>query len=173
MKKYLSIISLLLTVGAFAQQATSTTTAPPTYPKTVGYFSIVHPLVTVDKDETVYNFSNGAYTVGFPFGINVLTSNTAGFSLEIVPLIRSANGTSKTSNVLFHPGYIIRRPHGFNIITRAAFETAGRYGASLVFNKVVAKTKTNNFFVSTPILFRVGNDRPASLALAIQLGISF
>ncbi len=171
MKKCLTIISILLTTYAFAQQTTTTTIA--TYPKTVGYFSVVHPLVTVDKDETVYNFSNGAYTVGFPFGINVLTSNTAGFSLEIVPLIRSTNGLSRTSNVLFHPGYIIRRPHGFNIITRAAFETAGRYGASLVFNKVVAKTKTNNFFVSTPILFRVGNDRPASLALALQLGISF
>ena len=91
----------------------------------------MHQLVTVDKDETVYNFSNVAYTVGFPFGINILTSN-----------------------VLFHPEFMFRRPHGFAILTRATFETVGRYGATLVFNKVISKTKTNNIFIATPNTFR-------------------
>jgi hypothetical protein len=88
MKQCLTIISLLLSISVFAQQTTTTTTATVTYPKTYGYFSVVHPLVTIDKDETIYNFSNGAYTVGFPFGINILTSNTTGFSLEVVPFIK-------------------------------------------------------------------------------------
>lgn len=165
MKKSLLIISFLISFTAFSQQ--------PTYPKPVGYFSVVHPLVTVDKDATVYNFSNGAYTVGFPFGVNILTSNTTGFSLEVVPFIRSADGISKTSNVLFHPGFMFRRPHGFIILTRAAFETGGRYGATLVFNKVIIKTKTNNIFIATPIPFRFGNDKPASIGINLQLGITF
>ena len=173
MKKLFTLCSMLFCIYGFAQQTSTTTTAPITYPKPVGYFSVVHPLFTIDKDETVYNFSNGAYTVGFPFGVNVLTSNTTGFSFEVVPFIRSASGTSKTSNVLFHPGFMFRKKHGFTILTRAAFETAGRYGATLVFNKVIAKTKTNNIFIATPIPIRFGNDKPASISFNFQLGITF
>jgi hypothetical protein len=173
MKQWLTSIGILLSVISFAQQTTTTTIATQTFPKPVGYFSVVHPLFTIDKDETVYNFSNGAYTVGFPFGVNVLTSNTTGFSFEVVPFIRSASGTSKTSNVLFHPGLMFRKKHGFTILTRAAFETAGRYGATLVFNKVIAKTKTNNIFIATPIPIRFGNDKPASIGFNFQLGITF
>lgn len=65
---------------------------------------MVHPLVTIDKNETVYNFSNGAYTIGFPFGINVLTGNTTCYSLEVVPFIRSANGISKIAMYYFTLG---------------------------------------------------------------------
>lgn len=172
MKQWLTFIGIILATAAFAQQ-TTTTTATTTYPKPIGYFSVVHPLVTIDKDEKVYNFSNGAYTVGFPFGVNVLTSNTTGFSFEVVPFIRSAGGTSKTSNVLFHPGFMFRKKHGFTILTRAAFETAGRYGATLVFNKVIAKTKTNNIFIASPIPIRFGNDKPVSIGINFQLGITF
>jgi hypothetical protein len=170
MKQALLLITLFTSLKTMPQPTPSPT---PTFPKSVGYFSVVHPLVTVDKNETVYNFSNGAYTVGFPFGINILTSNTTGFSLEVVPFIKSANGTSKTSNVLFHPGFMFRRPHGFTILTRAAFETAGRYGVTLVFNKIIAKTKTNNIFIATPIPFRFGNDKAASVAINVQIGITF
>ncbi|MBC7650698.1 MAG: hypothetical protein H7101_03000 [Deinococcales bacterium] len=173
MKFFLTFACILIKIYCFAQPITNTATNTPTYPKPVAYFSVVHPLATIDKNETVYNFSNGVYTVGFPFGINVLTSNTTGYSLEIVPFIRSANGSSKTSNVLFHPGFMFRRPHGFTIITRAAFETGGRYGTTLVFNKIIAKIKTNNFFISTPIPIRFGNDRPASIGINIQLGVTF
>lgn len=170
---WLTIICVLLATTLFAQQTNTTNTTTVTYPKSVGYFSVVHPLVTVDKDATVYNFSNGAYIVGFPFGINILTSNTTGFSFEIVPFIKSLDGSSKTSNVLFHPGYMFRKKHGFTILTRAAFETSGRYGATLVFNKIIARTKMNNIFIATPIPFRFGNDKPASIALNFQVGITF
>ncbi len=173
MKLIWTICIVIICQYTFAQPSTNTPTPTQTYPKPVAYFSVVHPLVTIDKNETVYNFSNGVYTVGFPFGINILTSNTTGYSLEVVPFIRSANGSSKTSNVLFHPGLMFRRAHGFTIITRAAFETAGRYGATLVFNKVVAKTKKHNYFVSTPIPIRFGNDKPASITIALQIGLTF
>jgi hypothetical protein len=173
MKQCLTTISLLLSINVFAQQTTSTTIANNTYPKTVGFFGVVEPLVTIDKNETVYNFSNGSYTIGFPFGINILTSNKGGFSLEVVPFIKSANGVSKTSNVLFHPGYIFRKKNGFSIATRAAFETSGRYGATITFSKVIAKTKTNTIFFATPIPFRFGNDKTASVGFNVLLGITF
>lgn len=171
MKQGFTLYSILISFYSFAQRATSSSTT--TYPKPTGYFSVVHPIVTFDKDNTVYNFSNNGYTVGFPFGVNVLTSNTTGFSFEVTPFIHAENGTSRTSNVLFHPGLMFRRPHGFTILTRAAFETAGRYGATLVFNKVIVKTKTNNIFIATPIPLRFGNDKPVSVGFALQFGITF
>lgn len=167
MKQLLTIFSLCIGITSFAQQATNSTT----YPKTIAYFSVVHPLVSIDKNETVYNFSDGTYTVGFPFGVNVITSSTRGFSFEVVPFIKSANGTSKTSNVLFHPGYIFRKKNGFTITTRAAFETCGRYGGTFVLSKVFAKSKTNSFYLATPFPIRFGNDKPASIGVAFVVGV--
>lgn len=54
---------------------------------------------------------------------------------------------------------MFRRPHGFTIINWAYI--------------IVAKTKNNNFFVSTPIPIRFGNDKPPSLGINKQLGITF
>lgn len=142
------------------------------YPKTTGYISVVHPIVTFDRDGATYNFTN-YYTVGFPTGINILKSDKFGYSFEVVPFIKAIGGSSKTSNVLFHPGIMFRRPHGFTIITRMAFETAGRYGTTLVFNKVIKKTATNSYFISMPVPFRFGNDQPASVGFALQLGVTF
>ena len=73
------------------------------YPRTAGYMSIVHPIVSVNKDKATYNFS-GTYTVGFPCGVNILKSDRAGFSFEVTPFITATGGTSKVSNFLFHPG---------------------------------------------------------------------
>ncbi|MEJ0102957.1 MAG: hypothetical protein WDO19_10525 [Bacteroidota bacterium] len=144
----------------------------PSYPGTTGYISFVHPLVTIDKDEVVYNFS-GSYTIGFPCGINILKSDRSGFSFEVTPFIKASGGMSKMSNVLFHPGVMFRYPHGFTFIARLAFETAGRYGVTAVFNKVLIKTKMNNYFTAVSLPVRFGDSKPASIGAALQLGISF
>ncbi len=68
---------------------------------------------------------------------------------------------------------MFRRPYGFTIITRMAFETAGRYGTTVVFNKVLKKTATNSYFLAVPVPFRFGNDQPASLGIALQFGVTF
>ena len=142
------------------------------YPRTTGYISFVHPLITIDKDEAIYNFS-GSYTIGFPCGINILKSDVAGFSFELTPFIKASGGTSKVSNVLFHPGVMFRYPHGFTFIARLAFETAGRYGVTAVFNKVIIRTKMNNYFIAVPLPVRFGNSKPASIGVAVQAGVSF
>lgn len=161
------VLTLLLLTAKFLPAQTTAA-----YPRAAGYMSVIHPLVSVNKDGATYNFS-GSYTVGFPCGVNVLKSDKFGYSFELVPFITSAGGASKTTNFLFHPGILFRYPKGFTFITRLAFETSGRYGASAVFNKVVIRTKMNNYFVAMPLLLRFGNDKPASAATGLQLGVTF
>lgn len=156
----------LFSFSLFSQQPSTT------YPRTVGYLSIVHPIFSIYQNETVYNFKND-YTVGFPVGINILKSDKIGFSFEITPFIKSVNGNSSVSNLLFHPGIILRFPKNFSINNRLAFETGGRYGYTAVFSKVVAKTKMNNFFIAVPVPFRFGNNKLMSIGAGIQLGITF
>jgi hypothetical protein len=140
--------------------------------KTKGYFSIVHPIFTTDANGVVYNFDH-QYTVAFPMGINILKSKTIAYSFEFIPTIKAVNGITKETNFTFHPGVIFRRPHNFNFLTRAAFETSGRFGCTFVFNKAFYKTKDYAYWFSVPVPFRFGNNAPASAGLGIQLGFTF
>jgi len=161
----LSVLSYSL---SFAQQANTV----PVYPKIVGYVSFIHPVVSFDKNGSSFNFSN-SYNVGFPIGINILKSNKIGFSFEIAPFIRSQQDTAKVNFILFHPGAMFRFKHSFTIITRLAFETSGRFGFTPVFNKVVVKAKNVNYFLAMSAPLRMGNAKPVSLGLAVQVGMSF
>nr|WP_294936974.1 hypothetical protein [uncultured Flavobacterium sp.] len=143
-----------------------------TYPQTKGYFSVVHPIVTIDGNDTAFNFSDN-YTVGFPTGINILKSNRFGYSFEIAPFIKAENGKDKVSNVLFHPGLLFRYEHGFTFISRLAFETNGRYGFTMVFNKAIIKNKNVSYFIATPLPVRFGNEKPISVGIGFQLGATF
>jgi len=173
MKKPFCILILFIIPGvAFNSLCAQQSTPATSYPRTTGYISFVHPLITVDKDETTYNFS-GSYTIGFPCGINILKSDKTGFSFELTPFIKASGGTSKMTNFLFHPGVMFRYPHGFTFIARMAFETAGRYGVTAVFNKVIIKTKMTNYFIAVPLPVRFGNDKPASIGAGLQLGVTF
>jgi hypothetical protein len=146
---------------------------PATYPKITGYVGTIHPIVTYSSNEKpVYNF-DGAYVGGLPTGINIWKSPKIGFSFEFVPFIRAANGSSKMSNFLFHPGVLFALGKGFTLATRAAFETSGRYGVTPVLNKVLMKGKSSSFYVAIPVPARFGNDHPASVALAFHFGIAF
>lgn len=146
--------------------------AAPVYPKVAGYFSIVHPIVSISEKETSTNFSS-SYTIGFPTGVNVVKSDKIAFSFEITPFIRAENGSSKVYNTLFHPGVIFRFKNGFGVTARAAFETSGRYGMTGVLSKVLKKNKSSSYFIATPFPIRFRNNNPASVGFALQLGISF
>ncbi len=158
--------------GMGTAYAQATPVQPALYPRVVGYFSVVHPLMTFTHSETTTNFSP-AYTIGFPTGINILKSDRIGFSFEITPFIRSENGNSRVSNVLFHPGLMFRFPHYFTINARLAFETSGRYGFTPVLSQVVKRNKSSSFFVAVPLPVRLGNNQPVSAGFGIQAGIGF
>ncbi|HEX8023920.1 hypothetical protein [Mucilaginibacter sp.] len=167
MFKHLTIIVLLLFIFkiGFAQQ-------PPAYPRVTGYFSILNPIGSWTKNGFKSNFGD-VYTVGFPFGMNILKSDQFGISFEVAPAIRTEKNISKVNTMLFHPGAMFRFKHGFTFIGRMAFETNGRFGVTPVFNQVIKKGKDASFFVSVPIPVRFGNDQPASISTGLQLGVSF
>ena len=164
----LLFLFLLFSIISFSQQEKSAQA----YPKIVGFTSILHPIVTFDKNGSSFNFKD-SYTVGIPVGINVLKSDKIGFSFEITPYIKTEKGMDKVSNFLFHPGIMFRFEYGFTFITRMAFETSGRYGLTPVFNKILIRTKNVNYLTAISVPLRFGSDKPSSVGLGLQFGISF
>ena len=142
------------------------------YPRTTGFISINNAIGTWNKDGFVSNFSK-VYTVAFPFGVNILKSDKFGVSFEFVPSVRTENNIAKVSSVSFNPGAMFRFKHGFTFIGRMAFETSGRFGVTPVFNQVVKKGKDASMFVSVPFPIRFGNNLPASVGAALQVGVLF
>ena len=143
-----------------------------TYPKITGYFGIMHPIVTVSKDETNVNFRD-YYAVGFPTGINIWKSEKIGFSFEIVPNIKDDGGTDKVNSLLFHPGVLVALGKGYTFAGRAAFESNGRYGFTPVLNKTIIKNSTCSYYIALPLPVRFGNDHPATFTAGFQFGIAF
>jgi hypothetical protein len=170
MRRYLMLLLLLLQCCAlsFSQQVNPTQA----YPKIVGYTSILHPIVSFDKNGSTFNFID-SYTVGIPVGINILKSDKIGFTFELVPYIKAGDGPDRVSNFLFHPGVMFRYKHGFTFLTRVAFETSGRYGFTPVFNKILIKGKNVNFLTALSVPFRFGADKLPTVGLGLQFGISF
>lgn len=162
--KYTLFFTLLLSnLMAFSQTG---------YPKITGYFGIMHPIVSISRDETNVNFRD-YYAVGFPTGINIWKNEKIGFSFEIVPNIKDDQGTSKVTNLLFHPGILVALGKGYAFAGRAAFETSGRYGITPVFNKTIIKSNNCSYYVAVPLPVRFGNDHPATFTVGFQFGIAF
>ena len=163
------MITLFVTITTSKMYAKNKTEVYPKIKVTVG---ILHPLVTFTSEQTTTNFKDH-YTVGMPFALNVWKNNKIGFSLEIVPIIKSDDEISKVSNILIHPGVLVRLKHEFTFAGRAAFETSGRYGFTPIISKAIGIHKDHNYFVSMPLPVRFGNDKPTSLTIGLQFGISF
>jgi hypothetical protein len=163
LKNYILFTALFASLTSFSQTV---------YPKITGYFGILHPIVTVSKDETNVNFRD-YYAVGFPTGINIWKNEKIGFSFEIVPNIKEDQGTSKVTNILFHPGVLVALGNGYTFAGRAAFESSGRYGVTPVFNKTIIKSNSCSYFVAVPLPLRFGNDHPATFTVGFQFGIAF
>ncbi|WP_406750646.1 hypothetical protein [Aquirufa salirivi] len=142
------------------------------FPKIAGHMGIAHSIITVSDGITTGNFGS-SYSVGFPVALNIWKTEKVGFSLEVIPAIRSENGSHKVNNVTFHPGILYRLGKGYTFAGRAAFETSGRYGMTPVLNRVLKKNKFSSYYLAIPIPIRFGNDRPVSANLTVQLGIAF
>ncbi|MDR6339214.1 hypothetical protein HNQ91_002265 [Filimonas zeae] len=170
MVNYRYVVTVLLSM-VFARSAYAQAQAV-IYPKITGYVGVIHPIVTFSKDGTHTNF-DGAYVGGLPTGINIWKSRRIGFSFEVVPFIRAADGTSKMNNLLFHPGLLVSLGHGFVLANRLAFETSGRYGVTPVLNKVIVKKKDYSYFIALPVPARFGNNQPTAVGVGFQFGISF
>lgn len=164
---YTLVLILLSSVTLYAQTASQQT-----YPRVAAYLSVSEPVGSLNNTGFHDNFSNGS-TIIFPVGINLLKSDEFGISFEIAPAIRIEKGIAKTSSILFHPGTMFRFKHGFTFITRAAFESNGRFGFTPVFNQVIRRGKFCNYFVAATTPFRFGNDVPSAVGLNFQFGVAF
>jgi hypothetical protein len=164
----LLLFTVVCTISLQAQQSEQAHT----YPRVTGYFSVLHPVGTWNKDGFHDNFSD-IYTLVFPFGMNILKSDKFGISFEVAPAIRTEHNISKVNSVLFHPGAMFRFKHGFTFISRIAFDTTGRFGFTPVFNQVIKKGKNANLYLALPVPVRFGNDQSASLSTGLQVGVSF
>ncbi len=142
------------------------------YPKTVVYTSIFVPIVSTNSETTTWNFST-TFTLGFATGINILYSDRFGFSYDVSPVITTTGGNSRVTNFIFDPGPVFRMKKGFLLITRIAFETAGRFGESTVLTKVFTPQKKNSLFVALGIPLRFGNSQPPSIGASVFFGVAF
>ncbi|WP_018623137.1 hypothetical protein [Spirosoma luteum] len=169
-------LTVFLLVLASSTSVLAQPQAPPptqlTYPRMVGYLGILHPLVSVSENGSETNFRD-YYMVGFPIGLNLWKTRGVGFSMEVVPLIRAENGSSRVANVLFHPGILVNLGHDITFAGRLAFETSGRYGITPVINKIVRHGQVVSYFVAFPLPIRVGNNHPVSATLGLQAGLVF
>ena len=163
---------LFLTIIVFASSKINAQNEVEKFPKITGFVAIIHPLITFTSDETTTNFSD-YYIVGMPIGINIWKNKKIGFSFELVPYIKSDNEISKTNNLLIHPGILVKLNHGYTFAGRVAFETSGRYGFTPVISKVIKKYDDYAYYISVPSPVRFGNDKPSSIGLGFQFGISF
>jgi len=141
-------------------------------PEIKSYFSIVHPITTLTKNGSHFNFDD-SYRVGFPVGINFLQSDKIAYSIEFVPTISVNDSSSNVTGLLFHPGVIYRNIAGFNLLTRLAFNTNGRYGFTAVINRPIIKKDKVTYFLAMPVPFRFGNNSPFSVTFGFQVGIIF
>ena len=170
-KQIFSLIAAAgIVINVFAQSPDSAKTI---YPKVVGYFSFILPIVKMNKNETTNDFSDfkNGFAIGFPVGVNILYSDKFGFSYEFTPTIKTGNGSAKTSNLLFDPGPMFRFNNGFTFIARLAFETSGRYGVTPVFNQIIKRTKNINYFIAASLPLRFGNSELPSVGGNLQFGI--
>jgi hypothetical protein len=164
----LVLVVLVAPASIYSQNAP----VKPSYPKIEEYTSFFLPIVATTSKTTTWNFSN-TFTIGFATGINVLYSDTYGFSFDVSPVITTTKGVSKVTNFIFDPGPIFRFKNGYSMITRIAFETAGRFGESTVFSKVFYSGKTTSFFTAVGIPIRFGNNLPASIGATLFFGLAF
>jgi hypothetical protein len=178
-KRIISLLMIIFSFNSVSAQITTipvlTAPVPSVYPKSVGYFSFILPIVVINKSETTNDFSNfnNGFAIGFPVGENILYSDKFGFSYEFTPTIKSIAGNTKVSNLLFDPGPMFRFKHGFTFIPRLAFETSGRYGFTPVFNQVMIRSKFVNCFVAASLPVRFGASELPTIGGNLQFGITF
>lgn len=165
--KLIAFIAVLFTSTAYSQNKPLQNEYPL---KVSGYFGVLHPIATIQDGKVQMNF-DGAYTVGFPIGINVQRSPKMGFSFEIVPMIKADRQESKVSNIAIQPALYFPLKDGWTIVSRLSFEKSGRYGFIPIVSKRIVNGK-NPVSVILPFPVKFGNGQPVSVTTAILFTVT-
>lgn len=139
-----------------------------------GHFGAVLPLVTRVGGNTVTLADD--FSIGFPMGITVKTSDVWAFDLELVPSIQNDPlGVGLT----VHPGILRALMNGYTAGLRMAFDVnQPSWGFTPLVNKAFpVPGRPYAFFVEGVLPIRIQSD-PAggnrtSVGLGVHLGIGF
>ena len=138
-----------------------------------GHIGAVFPLVTHVGGETTTIADD--FTVGFPMGITIKTSDKWAFDLEFVPGIQN---DPLDVSLTVHPGIIRALSRGWAMGLRAAFDVnRASWGFTPLVNKALVRGHGYAWFVEgvVPIRFQVdpaGGNRTA-VGLAVHTGVGF
>jgi hypothetical protein len=145
--------------------------------KVGGHFGVVSPVVQLAADE-VTTFADGL-GLGFPTGLTLAVMPGVDFDLEVVPYIQD----NEVTNVLLHPGALMALTNGYTFGIRAAFETGGAYGVTVLLNKGKRISPDVTLFAELVVpvrFFREAPDFPGeetdvrkAIVGALHVGIAF
>ena len=167
------LLSFTLSAQTLPEAATTPAATPPPFqPQVSAYIGIVHPIVTFQGKNTIWNFDE-YYLSGLTTAVIVRKAPKFAYSLELVGFMRAQNGSSRASNLMLHPGVTFYLKNNFAITPRIGFETSGRYGFTFVFTKTMLKTKYNVFNFNLVNLYRYGAEAKPSVTFAINLTCGF
>jgi hypothetical protein len=132
------------------------------------HFGFLFPLVTRAGDETTT--IGDQFTIGFPTGITVKTSEKWAFDVEFVPTIQR---TPYAVGLTFHPGIIYTLPANYAAGIRLAFDVnQASWGFTPLLNKKLRQYGDTILFgeLVVPLRFQ---DQNNSIGIGVHVGLSF
>jgi hypothetical protein len=133
-----------------------------------GHFGFVLPLVT--RAGAVTTSLGDRFSIGFPTGITVKTSDKVAFDLELVPSIQR---TPLVVSLTVHPGILYALPNNFAAGLRMAFDVnQASWGFTPLLHKKLATAGVSTIFgeIVVPLRFQ---DKNNSIGLSVHVGIGF
>lgn len=131
-----------------------------------GHIGFVLPLIT-NVDGNTTNITDH-FSVGFPMGITVKTSDTRAFDLELVPGVDDGH-----VSLTVHPGVIFGLRPGLAAGLRAAFDVnQDSWGFTPLINKSIP-IGGHNFFAEAVLPVRFQKDSTGGHQTAIGFGVHF
>jgi hypothetical protein len=131
-----------------------------------GHFGAVLPLVTRAGGTTTTLGDD--FSIGFPMGITVKTSDDWAFDLELVPAIQN---DPLFVGLTVHPGIIRSLPDRYGAGVRMAFDVnQPSWGFTPLINRSFPAGR-HAYFIEGVLPIRFQSDRPGSTRTSIGLGV--
>jgi hypothetical protein len=136
-----------------------------------GHFGVVFPLVTHANGETT-NIGDD-FSLGFPMGITIHTTDTVAFDLEVVPGLNPNEGESIGVPLTIHPGVLKKISGPWTGGLRMAFDIgSSSWGFTPLLNRGFALGK-QSYFVEFVLPIRFQDDANGGTHSAVTFGVHF
>jgi hypothetical protein len=132
------------------------------------HFGFSLPIVTRAGDETTT--IGDPFSIGFPTGITIKTSEKVSFDVEFVPTIQR---TPYAVGLTFQPGVLYALPNNYAAGLRLAFDAnQASWGFTPLLNRKLRKVGTTTLFgeLVVPLRFQ---DQNNSIGIGVHVGLGF